>query len=84
MEGIIPPSMRRWVESSTWAAMAEHHTWDGINNRHLFLIVLVIGSPRSKYQLAAFLVRAQLLEGDSSGVSSASIRAIALPSVALP
>lgn len=60
MEGIIPPSMRRWLESSTWAAAAEHHTWDSLKSRHPLLRALVTGSPRS--------VPAGCLPGESSAV----------------
>ena len=47
------------------AAIAEYHRLGGLNNRHLFLIVLEAGSLRSECQHGQVLVRTSFLVSDS-------------------
>ena len=66
---------------SVWAAITKYHRLGGLNNRHLFLIVLEAGSPRSGCWLLWFLAcgwqpscRVLTWQIQSSGVFSFSYK----------
>lgn len=46
---------------SVWATITKYHRLSDFNNRNLFLTVLKARSPRSRFQLIRFLVRALVL-----------------------